>query len=166
MWRSRGVVCGVYVVKRWSVGVNSMWCVLYTGVWSERGLCWFMCVCVCVRWSRCCLWQAVIAQPIKWRVTSKDIVYRHVCHPAVICHVCTSRYSIKSAFWRCHCTTCRAAWLYCGLFHTVESSYQIVFFSCFFEFPFSCEHSFICAVLLPFLLVVVVFHPLLPCLMF
>jgi len=41
---------------------------------------------------------------------------------------------------------------------------MILFSSCFFEFPCSCEHSFLCAVL-PFFLAVAI-YPLLPILIF
>jgi len=76
-----------------------------------------------------------MAQPIKWWVTIKSVVCWHVCHPAVICHVCASRCSIKHVFCRCHYTTCLVAWSYCGLVHTVQSSSHDTFLLLFLWVP-------------------------------
>jgi len=109
-------------------------CIVYW-VWIWEGVCADFCV--YVHWSGWCLWQAVMAQPIKWWVTSKGIVCRHVCHPAIICHSCASRCSIKPLFRRCHYyTTCAAAWLYRGLVHTIESPSQDIFLLISLSSPF------------------------------
>jgi hypothetical protein len=141
-----------------TVGCGSKQCIVY---WSESERGSVLYFCVYVHWSRCYLWQAVVAQPMKWWVTNKGIICRHVCHPAVICHSCTSRCSVKSAFCRCHYTTCAAAWLYCGLVHTIKSSSQDIFLLLFLWVPiFLWTFCLVCCTS-PFCLAVA-FYPLLP----
>jgi len=41
--------------------------------------------------------------------------------------------------------------------HTIESSSQDSFLLLFLKFPYSCEHSFLCAVLLSFFLAVAIY---------